>query len=1250
MKKILLASVGLLTAVSIHNKSSAQITLLKDYKNNNSAAIGTFQGINFREAGFSTLFYIPGTEGKEFWTCSDRGVNVDCGSANPSGCTPTYDKMYSFPSYAPKIHRIRINGDSVQILRTITMKRPNGTGATGIINPTGLGSTSTEVASTDTVLNCANFNAKTAAKDTFGIDPEGLVVDKAGNFWVCEEGGPCVWKLDQNGKLLKRYTPYANLGGAQSVDVAIDTVFKYRKNNRGFENIAIAPNGKIYAMIQSPLLFPTTAVGQATRVHRLLEIDPVTNATRMFAYVNDGDVGGSGNVRMQDWKFGDMAAINDSTFLIIEAAARGTVDLKKIYMFNINGATPITAATYGGLTPEALIDSLGLVGKGLTPIKKTFFMDLLANGWPSALDKSEGLTIINDSTIAVCNDNDFGQTCPLANGIAIPTTNLSHVLVFRLQGSNKIQNLQTLGTTFSQGITGPSTTTPPYLVTMIPGAWSKSIITTTDKINGYTMCGIPDGMGAFDNGNGTFTLVLNHELATPTGVVRAHGSASAFVSRWIINKSDLTVLSGGDLMQRIFLWNKVTSSYVAYNAASPSASAAFSRFCSADLPPVSAYYNAATGLGTQERIFMDGEESGDEGRALGHIATGPNTGTTYELPAIGKFSHENEVANPATGDKTVVGGMDDATPGQVYFYIGTKTNSGTEVEKAGLTNGNVYGPVVTGMLTETSASIPAANTAFTMVNLGNATNITGATLQANSNTAGVTQFLRPEDGAWDPQHPEDFYFNTTNAINAPSRLWKMHFSDINDMTKGGTITAVLDGTEGQLMLDNMAIDNFGHILLQEDVGNDAHVGLIWQYDIATDVMKKISTHDTTRFLNGASNFLTQDEESSGIIDVQEILGPGMFITTVQDHHAIAGEVVEGGQLVAIYNPDTYNANPEIDLQGNGISIVNGDVTPTAADNTDMGSVNTGKSLTKTFTIKNGGPGALNVTGISLSGINASEFALSGLPVFPLSIPASGSQTITVQFAPIGAVNYRTANLNIKSNDFDEKSYSVALKGLGTTPEIELTGSGHDIPDGSLTTGFTNGTDFTSRPVNSTITNTYAIQNKGSGPLTVTGITFTGPAAGDYSLVGLPTFPITVVPGIEQPMVIQFKPSAEGHRQTEINIISDDSDEATYNFVITGMGVTPSSIATHNTNLSEFKLYPNPTGDAATVELTLTKATTVAVSVTDLQGRLMIPAVENNYKAGDQKITLNTVALANGTYFVQVACNGVITKTKLVIAH
>ncbi len=453
----LLCGIGLLAGT--HTAADAQITQLQDYKNNYSAPVGTYQGIQFREAGLSALYPIPGTNGQEFWTCSDRGVNVDDASANPSACRPTYDKMFVFPSYAPKIHRIRIAGDSVQILSSMTVKRPGGADARGVLSPTGLGSTATEVGSTDTVLNCANFTAKTTTKDSFAIDCEGLVVDKNGAFWLSEENGPTVWKLNASGVVTARYTPYANLPGAKSIDIAIDTAFKYRRNNRGFEDLAIAPNGKIYAAIQSPLYYPTEAVGKATRVHRLLEIDPVTGAQRMFAYLNSGVIGtGSNQIRLQDWKLSDMAAINDSTFLIIEATARGTTDIKRIYKINVTGATAITSGLYGTTTVEGLADSAGLAAQGIVPVQKTLFMDLLASGWPAALDKAEGLAIVNDSTIAICNDNDYGQTCPAADGIPTATGIVSHVITYRLQGANKLVNFVPQTTTPApNGIAGAAT-------------------------------------------------------------------------------------------------------------------------------------------------------------------------------------------------------------------------------------------------------------------------------------------------------------------------------------------------------------------------------------------------------------------------------------------------------------------------------------------------------------------------------------------------------------------------------------------------------------------------------------------------------------------------------------------------------------------------------------------------------------------------------------------------------------------------
>ncbi|MBK9196283.1 MAG: T9SS type A sorting domain-containing protein [Flavobacteriales bacterium] len=443
--------------------------------------------------------------------------------------------------------------------------------------------------------------------------------------------------------------------------------------------------------------------------------------------------------------------------------------------------------------------------------------------------------------------------------------------------------------------TGCSSSQSPYLKPIGAGRTTTSILTVGDLIGGYDMVGIPDGMGAYDNNNGTFTLLVNHELGATEGIARAHGSVGAFVSKWIINKSDLCVQSGSDLITTLLTWNG--SSFVP-------ATAPIGRLCSGDLPPVSAFYNAGTGKGTQERIFMSGEEVGAEGRAFAHISSGTNAGTSYELPYLGKFSWENTLANPATGDKTVVVGTDDTTPGQVYVYIGTKQSTGNEIQKAGLQNGKLFGIKVTGIALETAGTFPGVSTPFTLFDLGFVQNSTGAALQTASVANGVTEFLRPEDAHWDPSNPNVLYFVTTASFTGPSRLYKATFTDILNPELGGTIVALLDGTEGQKMMDNMTVDQRGGIYIQEDPGNQTHIAKLWKYDIATDVLAQVGYADSARFITGAPLFLTQDEEHSGIIDMQDILGKGRYLFNVQAHYGIPGELVEGGQLLEFATSDT----------------------------------------------------------------------------------------------------------------------------------------------------------------------------------------------------------------------------------------------------------------------------------------------------------------------------------------------------------
>ena len=55
---------------------------------------------------------------------------------------------------------------------------------------------------------------------------------------------------------------------------------------------------------------------------------------------------------------------------------------------------------------------------------------------------------------------------------------------------------------------------PIYMISANEAVTLTPIATTGDTVSGTVIRGIPDGMGAFDNGQGGITILSNHEVST----------------------------------------------------------------------------------------------------------------------------------------------------------------------------------------------------------------------------------------------------------------------------------------------------------------------------------------------------------------------------------------------------------------------------------------------------------------------------------------------------------------------------------------------------------------------------------------------------------------------------------------------------------------------------------------------------------------------------------------------------------------
>lgn len=431
-------------------------------------------------------------------------------------------------------------------------------------------------------------------------------------------------------------------------------------------------------------------------------------------------------------------------------------------------------------------------------------------------------------------------------------------------------------------------------------------LTAGDLVGSYVVPGIPDGFGAERLANGKLRLLTNHEWSSTNAVAAGRNSANGLSSGSFISESIYNVKTGeveamSDFIKKISWFDYVKETH-GNSPKGPFGSAAkdsygaenhsrlLNRFCSATLTESDTFYDAASGLGYKGSVFLAGEEGGDESRAF----AANMSGELVQFPRMGLSSWENIVPAHTKSKSTVVLGMEDgsATDSQLWLYRGTKSNSGTWFEKAGLNNGNSYVLAAEGIANDNAFRTSVgknkpAEVSFEKVDW----KATGLNQNNQAREVGM-EFARVEDGHFDPNKPNDFYFVTTESnkdakATAPNpatpsvtrdggALWRLRFTDVSNPAKGATLEMLLDGSEAPYLSkpDNITVDEAGNVLIQEDPGNNAALARVVAYNIKNQKLVVLTRFKSEYFESTGSKFITLDEESSGIFDATDYLRKG----------------------------------------------------------------------------------------------------------------------------------------------------------------------------------------------------------------------------------------------------------------------------------------------------------------------------------------------------------------------------------------
>ena len=452
---------------------------------------------------------------------------------------------------------------------------------------------------------------------------------------------------------------------------------------------------------------------------------------------------------------------------------------------------------------------------------------------------------------------------------------------------------------------------PVYMEASAPSTTLTPIVSAGDMIGSYLVPGIPDGLGVIKNGN-TLRIITNHEWSATNAIAAGRTTAGglvsgSFLSDMTYNIASKKVTKAVDLFKDVVWYDYASGKYGNTPGAPAGAvvkdsygtlnhSYLLNRFCSGSLSPANTFFDKASGTGIKDALFFAGEEGSDESRGF---ATNLTTGQLVQLPALGLAAWENFIPAPTTTKNTVIMGNEDgdSKDSQLWMYMGSKTKTGTWFEKAGLTNGKSY-------VLAAAANAPVANDAEIRTKYGKnkpfAVTFAAIDIKANgkaqnveANTKGI-ELARVEDGHFDPNKPNDFYFVTTQsdsdannkivgattpnpATPTVSRdggaLWRLRFVDVNKPFLGTTLELLLDGSEDIYMSkpDNITVDTLGNVLIQEDPGNNAHLARVVSYRIRDGKVGTIAQFKAEYFAPGAASFITSDEESSGIVEVTEEL-------------------------------------------------------------------------------------------------------------------------------------------------------------------------------------------------------------------------------------------------------------------------------------------------------------------------------------------------------------------------------------------
>ena len=360
----------------------------------------------------SGLSQRPGEPKGTFWSIADRGPNLKIKSAieryGLEHLKPLKKvdgaKVMPRPDVGPSICQLRLNGDTVLLVRQLPLRGVSGRAISGLPIPAGAAD----------VEPAFDLNGEALGSDPSGADTEAIVALSNGTFWIGDEYAPSLLRVGPDGQVLERWVPQGlekTLDGADyDVKPVLPAIALRRRINRGFEAVAVSADERwLYLVFQSPLAHPGVADFENARHVRMWKLDARTGAlVGQFLYPLDAPATflrdqQAGDVELTDVKVSEIAVIGPDRLIILERISRTT----KLYQVTLSPRYHVAAAHMDVRTRPTLEQSSAAadLSDHFPVLAKSLV--LTTDDAPEMDRDLEGLVVLSPNELLLVTDNDF---------------------------------------------------------------------------------------------------------------------------------------------------------------------------------------------------------------------------------------------------------------------------------------------------------------------------------------------------------------------------------------------------------------------------------------------------------------------------------------------------------------------------------------------------------------------------------------------------------------------------------------------------------------------------------------------------------------------------------------------------------------------------------------------------------------------------------------------------------------------------